>query len=99
VIFNSNTAQECIRNGCEIVATIRKKGYYKVGGRVRIKLGGRKLQDRVVVVIPLSSLSSREFKGGRKTPSVSDGWIAPFVVTFKYVFFKYPINARRRVPF
>ncbi len=56
MIFNSNTVQGYIRNSCEIVAAIRKKGYYKVGRRVRIKIGDRNLQGRVIAVMPLSSL-------------------------------------------
>jgi len=63
MIFNSRNVQEYIKNGCEIVATIRKKGHYKVGRRVRIKLGDRNLQGRVVAVIPLSSLSLSQHVG------------------------------------
>jgi hypothetical protein len=63
MIFNSNTVQEYIKNGCKLVATIRKKGYYKAGKRVTLKLGDRKLRGRVVAVIPLSSLSLSQHVG------------------------------------
>ena len=72
VIFNSNIVQEYIRNGCEIVATIRKKGYYKVGRRVRIKLGDKNLQGRVIAVMPLSSLSLSQHVGYSGFQSVEE---------------------------
>jgi len=72
MIFNSSNVQEYIKNGCEIVATIRKKGYYKVGRRVRIKLGNRNLQGRVVAVIPLSNLSLSQHVGYSGFESVEE---------------------------
>jgi len=75
MIFNSRNVQEYIKNCCEIVATIRKKGYYKVGRRVRIKLGDRNLQGRVVAVIPLSSLSLSQHVGYSGFKSVEE-WMS-----------------------
>jgi len=72
MIFNSRNVQDYLRKGCEIVATIRKKGYYKVGRKVRIKLGDRYLQGRVVAVIPLSSLSLSQHVGYSGFKSVEE---------------------------
>ena len=45
------------------------------------------------------SYKIRGSKGAKNLASLRRGWIAPFVVIFKYIFFKHSINAYRRVPF
>jgi hypothetical protein len=74
MIFNSGTVQDYIKNGCKLVATIRRKGYYKVGRKVTLKFGDSKLRGRVVAVIPLSSLSLSQHVGYSGFKSV-DEWM------------------------
>ena len=42
MIFDLPTVQKYILSGASVVATIRRKGYYKVGKRVIAKIGDKK---------------------------------------------------------
>jgi len=60
MIFDSPTVQKYILSGASVVATIRRKGYYKVGKRVIVKIGNKKFYGKVIAIAPLTlqSLSS-----------------------------------------
>ena len=61
MIFDSPTVQKYILSGASVVATIRKKGYYKVGKRVIVKIGDKKFYGKVIAIAPLSSFSLGEY--------------------------------------
>ena len=53
MIFNSFTVQKYILNGAKLVATIRRKGYYRVGKKVVMKVGDKKFYGKVIAITPL----------------------------------------------
>lgn len=55
MIFKSHVVQDYILNGAEVVATIRKKGRYKLGQKVVLKVGDKVLKGEVVAIAPLTS--------------------------------------------
>jgi hypothetical protein len=61
MIFDSPTVQKYILSGASVVATIRRKGYYKVGKRVIVKIGDKKFYGKVIAITPLSSFSLGEY--------------------------------------
>ncbi len=63
MIFNSPTVQKYILNGAKLVATVRRKGYYKVGKRVIIKVGDKRFYGKVVAVAPLTPFSLGQYAG------------------------------------
>jgi len=75
MIFNSPTVQKYILSGARIVATIRTKGYYKVGKRVIVKVGDKKFTGRVVATKPLTLFSLNEYLSYSGFGSVSE-WLA-----------------------
>ena len=57
MIFSSPAVKRYILNRAEIVATIRKAGHYKLGKRVVVKLGDKRLYGKVITVAPLTPFS------------------------------------------
>ena len=74
MIFNSSIVQQYILNGAELVATIRRRGYYKLGKRVIVKVGDKKFQGEVVGVVPLTPFSLGEYVNYSGFQSVED-WV------------------------
>ena len=60
MIFNSSTVQQYILNGARLVATIRRKGYYKLEKRVVVKVGDKMFHGEVIGVVPLTPFSLGE---------------------------------------
>ncbi len=75
MIFNSPTVQKYILNGAKLVATVRRKGYYKVGKRVIIKVGDKRFYGKVVAVAPLTPFSLGQYAGYSGFENVEE-WIA-----------------------
>jgi len=61
MIFNSTTVQKYILNGAKLVATIRKKGYYRVGKRVIVKVGDKRFYGRVIAIAPVTPFSLSQY--------------------------------------
>ena len=61
MIFNSPTVQKYILSGANVVATIRRKGYYRVGQRVIIKVGDKRFYGRVIAIAPLTPFSLGQY--------------------------------------
>jgi len=61
MIFNSFTVQKYILNGTKLVATIRRKGYYRVGKKVVMKVGDKKFYGKVIAIAPLTPFSLGEY--------------------------------------
>ena len=61
MIFDSPTVQKYILSGASVVATIRRKGYYRVGKNVVMKVGDKKFYGKVIAIAPLSSFSLGEY--------------------------------------
>jgi len=61
MIFNSLTVQKYILNGAQLVATIRRKGYYRVGKKVVMKVGDKKFYGKVIAIAPLTPFSLGEY--------------------------------------
>jgi hypothetical protein len=74
MIFNSTTTQQYILNGARLVATIRRKGYYKPGKRVVIKVGIKRFHGEVVGVVPLTLFSLGEYVSYSGFDSVEE-WV------------------------
>jgi len=75
MIFNSSMVQKYILNGARLVATIRRKGYYKVGKRVIVKVGDKRFYGKVITVAPLTPFSLGEYADYSGFQSVEE-WIA-----------------------
>ncbi len=75
MIFNSTTVQKYILNGAKLVATVRRKGYYKVGKRVMVKVGDKRFYGRVVAIAPLTPFSLGQYADYSGFESVEE-WIA-----------------------
>jgi hypothetical protein len=74
MIFNSPTVQKYIVSGANIVATIRRKGYYRVGKRVILKVGDKKFYGKVIAIAPLTPFSLSEYADYSGFESVEE-WI------------------------
>jgi hypothetical protein len=46
--------QKYILNGAKLVATVRRKGCYKVGKRVIVKVGDKRFYGKVIAIAPLT---------------------------------------------
>ena len=75
MIFNSFVVQKYILNGAKLVATIRRKGYYRVGKNVVMKVGDKKFYGKVIAIAPLSPFSLSEYTDYSGFKSVEE-WIA-----------------------
>jgi hypothetical protein len=60
MIFNSPIVQKYILSGAKIVATIRRKGYYRVGQKVVVKVRDKRFSGKVVTITPLTPSSLNE---------------------------------------
>ena len=74
MIFNSPTVQKYILSGAKLVTTIRRKGYYRVGKRVIVKVGDKKFYGKVIVTAPLTPFSLGEYATYSGFQSVEE-WI------------------------
>ena len=61
MIFDSPTVQKYIVSGANVVATIRRKGYYRVGKRVIVKVGDKRFYGKVIAIAPLAPFSLSEY--------------------------------------
>jgi len=61
MIFNSSTVQEYILNGGKLIATIRRKDYYKVGKRIILKVADKKFYGKVIAIAPITPFSLGEY--------------------------------------
>jgi len=75
MIFNSPTVQRYILNGANIVATIRKSGYYYIGKRVVMKVGDKRFYGKVIAIAPVTPFSLSEYVNYSGFESVEE-WIA-----------------------
>jgi len=75
MIFNSTTVQKYILNGAKLVATIRRKGYYRLGKRVIVKVGDKRFYGKVIAIAPVTPFSLSEYADYSGFESVED-WIA-----------------------
>jgi len=75
MIFNSTTVQKYILNGAKVVATIRRKGYYKLGKRVIVKVGDKRFYGKVIAIAPITPFSLSQYVDYSGFQSVEE-WIA-----------------------
>ena len=75
MIFDSPTVQKYILSGASVVATIRRKGYYRVGKKVVMKVGDKKFYGKVIAIAPLTPFSLSEYTDYSGFESVEE-WIA-----------------------
>ena len=75
MIFNSTTVQKYILNGAKLVATIRRKGYYRLGKRVIVKVGDKRFYGKVIAIAPITPFSLSQYADYSGFESVVD-WIA-----------------------
>jgi hypothetical protein len=75
MIFNSPTVQKYILSGANVVATIRRKGYYRVGKRVIVKVGDKRFYGKVIAIAPLTLFSLSQYADYSGFESVEE-WIA-----------------------
>lgn len=75
MIFNSSMVKEYILSGANVVATIRRKGYYKVGKRVIVKVGDKRFCGKVITIVPLTLFSLSQYADYSGFESVEE-WIA-----------------------
>jgi hypothetical protein len=61
MIFNSSTVQRYILNNAKLIATIRRKGYYKVGKRIILKVGDKRFYGKVIAIAPITPFSLGEY--------------------------------------
>jgi hypothetical protein len=61
MIFNSPIVQKYILSGAKLVATIRKKGYYRAGQRVIIKMNNKRIYGKIITITPLSPFSLSKY--------------------------------------
>ena len=74
MIFDSSTVQKYILSGASVVATIRRKGYYRVGKKVVMKVGDKKFYGKVIAIAPLTPFSLSEYTDYSGFESVEE-WI------------------------
>ena len=75
MIFNSPTVQRYILSGASVVATIRRKGYYRVGQKVIVKVGDKRFYGKVIAIAPLTLFSLSQYADYSGFGSVEE-WIA-----------------------
>ncbi len=75
MIFYSPTVQKYILSGANVVATIRKSGYYYIGKRVVMKVGDKRFYGKVIAIAPLTPFSLSEYADYSGFQSVEE-WIA-----------------------
>ena len=75
MIFNSPTVQRYILSDARLVATIRRKGYYKVGKRVIAKVGDKRIYGKVIAIAPLTPFSLGQYADYSGFESVEE-WTA-----------------------
>ena len=75
MIFNSPTVQRYILSGANVVATIRRKGYYRVGQRVIAKVGDKRFYGKVIAIAPITPFSLGQYVDYSGFESVEE-WIA-----------------------
>jgi len=75
MIFNSPTVQKHILSGASVVATIRRKGYYRVGKRVIVKVGDKRFYGKVIAIAPITPFSLSEYADYSGFQSVEE-WTA-----------------------
>ena len=75
MIFNSPTVQKYILSGANVVATIRKSGYYYIGKRVVMKVGDKRFYGKVIAIAPLTPFSLSQYADYSGFESVEE-WIA-----------------------
>ncbi len=75
MIFNSPVVQKYILSGASVVSTIRRKGYYKLGKRVTVKVGDKRFHGKVITIAPLTPFSLSEYVDYSGFQSVEE-WIA-----------------------
>jgi len=75
MIFNSPTVQKYILSGANVVATVRRKGYYRVGKRVIVKVGDKRFYGKVIAIAPLTLFSLSQYADYSGFESVEE-WIA-----------------------
>jgi hypothetical protein len=61
MIFNSPIVQKYILSGARLVSTIRRKGYYKVGQKVIVKVKDKRFSGKVTMITPLTFFSLNEY--------------------------------------
>jgi hypothetical protein len=61
MIFNSSTVQEYILNGAKLIATIRRKEYYKVNKKVIAKVGDKRFYGKVIAIAPITPFSLGQY--------------------------------------
>ncbi|CAC93960.1 hypothetical protein SIRV1gp05 [Sulfolobus islandicus rod-shaped virus 1] len=54
MIFNSLIVQKYILNNAKAVATIRKKGYYKLYQKIILKVGDKRFYGKVIAKAPVT---------------------------------------------
>jgi hypothetical protein len=74
--FDSPTVQKHILNGANVVATIRRrKGYYKLGKRVILKVEDKRFYGKVIAIAPITPFSLSQYVDYSGFESVEE-WIA-----------------------
>jgi hypothetical protein len=67
--------QKYILSGANVVATIRKSGYYYIGKRVVMKVGDKRFYGKVIAIAPLTPFSLSQYADYSGFESVEE-WIA-----------------------
>jgi hypothetical protein len=67
--------QKHILSGASVVATIRRKGYYKLGKRVIVKVGDKRFYGKVIVIVPVTPFSLSQYADYSGFENVEE-WIA-----------------------
>jgi len=75
MIFNSTTVQKYILSGASVVVTIRRKGYYKLGKRVIVKVGDKRFYGKVIAIAPITPFSLSQYVDYSGFESVEE-WVA-----------------------
>ena len=75
MIFNSPTVQRYILSNTKLVATIRRKGYYRVGKRVIAKVGDKRFHGKVIATAPITPFSLGQYAEYSGFESVEE-WVA-----------------------
>jgi len=75
VIFSSPVVQKYVLSGANMIATIRRKGHYRVGKRVIVKVGDKRFYGRVVAIAPITPFSLSEYADYSGFQSVEE-WVA-----------------------
>jgi hypothetical protein len=74
--FDSHIVQKYILSGASVVATIRRrKGYYRLGKKVIVKVGDKRFYGRVIAIAPITPFSLSQYVDYSGFESVEE-WIA-----------------------